>query len=40
MIGVGGETLQNGTSFGLLASDGRLGMISGFSYEAGQDHGT
>lgn len=40
MIGVGGETMQNGTSFGLLTSDGRLGRISGFFYEAGQDHGT
>jgi hypothetical protein len=33
--GAGGAVLQNGTSFGLLAGDGRLLAISGFFYQAG-----
>ena len=37
MIGPAGDVMQNGTSFGLLAADGRLRRISGFFYEGSQD---
>lgn len=37
MIGAGGEVMQDGTSFGLPATDGRLRRISGFFYETGED---
>lgn len=37
MIGPDGSVMQNGTSFGLLAADGRLRTISGFFYAGAQD---